>query len=98
MYTEKKFQENYCATTFILLGNGAGSFVPRLETADLSILRTIQTSNFPRVPSPEPSDGQGILTLEDLKNREDHLREISRLLGKIVILLFGYFVKICASS
>ena len=48
--------------------------------------RTIHTSEFPRVPStvpsPEPSETLA-LTLMDLKNQEEHIEEISRLLGRI---------------
>ena len=46
----------------------------------LDTVRTIHTSDFPRVPSPEPSE---TLTLVDLKNQEEHIGEISRLLGRI---------------
>ena len=44
-------------------------------------------------PSHEPSEDQGILTLENLKNHEEHIEKISRLLGKILIL-FRFFIKI----
>ena len=50
----------------------------------LDTVRTIHTSDFPRVPSPEPSE---TLTLVDLKNQEEHIEEISRLLGRIWNLL-----------
>ena len=73
------FKKSYRSTTFIVLGNGGG-------------LITIKSSNFPRAPSHEPSEDQDILTLDDLKNHEEHIEKISRLLGKILIL-FRFFIK-----